>query len=58
MRTASRDVDQFFTYADPDPQNLKNADLDPGHYNHQIDFNPYFKSQEKMIFANQYLLRD
>ena len=29
---------------DPDPQNLMNADQDSGEYNHQIDFNPSFKS--------------
>ena len=30
-----------------DPQNLVNADPDPGQKNHQIDFKPSFKSQEK-----------
>jgi len=44
-------------YADPNPQNLINADPnpDPGQLNHQIDLKPYLKSQEKRIFPNLYL---
>ena len=34
------DVDPHLSYADPDPQNLINADPDPGQYNHQIDEKP------------------
>ena len=32
----SRDVDPVWSYADPDPPNLVNADPDPGQKNHQI----------------------
>ena len=37
----------YWSYADPDPQNLVNADPDPGQKNHKIYFEPSFKSQEE-----------
>ena len=45
-------MDLHWFYADPDPQNLTNADPDPGQLNRQIDFNPSFKSREKNIFKS------
>ena len=39
LYVVSSDVDPLWSYADPDP----NRDLDPGQWDHQIDFKPSFK---------------
>ena len=46
----SSDVDPHWSYADPDPQNLVNADPDPGWIqdkNHKIYFKQSIKRQEE-----------
>ena len=49
------DVDLHWSYANPDPQNLMNAEPDPGQQKHQIDINPSLKSQEEKNIS--YFLR-
>ena len=49
---SSDDVDPDWLYADPDSQNLMNADPDPGQLNQQINFNQSFKRERK---SNLYL---
>ena len=43
-----RDLDPHWLYKDSDPQNLMDADPDPGQWEHQIDFKSSFKSRRKM----------
>ena len=53
---SSSDVDPHWLYAEPDldPQYLMNADPDPGHLNHQIEFILSFENREKKSFLILY----